>query len=293
MNSIMKLFTIILVSVFTFQNAYTQESKPEQTIVKNTFAGTRLITGHSVETKNKGNLDFLIMHRFGTLNSGAYNFFGLDQANIRLALEYAATDNFTFGIGRSSFEKTYDGFVKWKFMQQQSGIRNLPVTMTIFSSMAINTLKSTTTGEEIPFERRLSYSYILLISRKFSNKFSMQLMPAWIHRNFVKADGSTNEVLALGIGGRYKLSEKIGISGEYYPRLTGREAEDYFDALSFGIEFDTGGHVFQLMITNSRPMIEKGFITETTGNWADGDIRFGFNISRVFQIGGSQYGDWE
>lgn len=288
-QNVITVISLLLISSIV----YAQENENDRKYVNNTFSGTRLINGHSVETKYKGTLEFLITHRFGNINTGIYNFFGLDQANIRLGLEYALFDNLTIGVGRSSFEKTYDGFVKWKFMRQKKGFKNIPVNMTFFTSMAINTLKPVSEGEEIPFARRLDYATLVLISRKFNDRLSIQLMPVWIHRNYVIGSDNVNELLAIGMGGRYKITGKVAITGEYYPRLNGLDIEEYHNSLSFGVDLETGGHVFQLIFTNARPMIEKGFIGETTGSWADGDIRFGFNISRIFQLGSSQYADWE
>ena len=263
-----------------------EESKEEEVIlIDNTFKGTRLINGHTVEVRDKGVLNFTIMHRFGRINSGAYEFFGLDDANIRLGLDYSITDNLTIGIGRSSFNKVYDGFLKYRVLRQSRGAEKFPVTVTLNGGVAIETLRSPDPEVTIPFDQKLSYLAQVLIARKFGEAVSLQLMPTLIHRNYVELQGEENTSFALGVGGRVRISKGMALTAEYYPRLTGNDVENIYNSLSIGLDIETGGHVFQLMFTNSRQMVEKGFITETDGKWDNGDIHFGFNISRVFYLG--------
>jgi hypothetical protein len=265
-------------------NLLESEQKSEREYATATFKGSRLINGHSVETKRNKEMDFLISHRFGTLNSGFYNFFGLDQAVIRLGLEYGLTENFTIGGGRNSFEKTYDVYGKYKILKQQKGTRDIPLSLVLFSSMAYKTLKNINNPEmDLSPIQRMTFTNQLLIARKFSQNFSLQLMPTYIHRNSVVGNNMPNGIYALGIGGRQKLNKRISLNGEYYYQFNKPDNFGLYNALAFGVDIETGGHVFQLHMTNSRAMIEKGFITETTGNWAKGDIHFGFNISRSFQ----------
>lgn len=256
------------------------KSGPEYT--EATFKGTRLINGHSVETRKKGMLDFLISHRFGLLNSGAYELFGLDDSNIRLGLDYGVTDRFNIGIGRSSFEKTYDGYLKYKLIRQQTGERTVPVTVTAFTSMAIKTLRRD--DIELEFTSKLTYAYQLIIARKFSPSVSFQVLPTMIHRNAVEPEGEGNDLYAVGAGGRVKLTKRLSLNAEYYLQLNRIEESSIQNSVAIGFDIETGGHVFQLHLTNSRAMIEKGFVTETTTDFFDGDIHFGFNISRSFQL---------
>ncbi|WP_222940504.1 DUF5777 family beta-barrel protein [Hymenobacter sp. BT491] len=247
-----------------------------------TFKGTRVINGHSVETPGQGTLLFLISHRFGTLNSGAYNFFGLDEATIRLGLEYGLTDKLTVGVGRSSLEKTFDGFGKYRLLRQSTGLHTMPVSVTVFASAALNSLKFT--GPEHPTDTRFTYTYQALIARKFSTNLSLQLMPTLVHRNLVDTRAEQNDVYALGFAGRQKLTKRVALTMEYYYLLPGHTADEFRNSLSAGFDIETGGHVFQLHFTNSRGMIEKFFIPQTTGKWQKGDIYFGFNISRAFTL---------
>ncbi|MEM9917131.1 MAG: DUF5777 family beta-barrel protein [Bacteroidota bacterium] len=258
-----------------------KESDPVSNFAEATFKGSRLINGHSVMTRKKGALEFLIAHRFGRLNTGIYELFGIDGANVRFGLEYGINDQLTVGIGRNSFEKTYDGFAKWAILRQQTGQRNIPLSITGFASMAIKTLKSVDPEIEIEFTDRLAYTYQLLIARKLNEKLSLQLMPSLVHRNEV-ADGANNDLYALGMGGRFKLSKRLSINAEYYHRFNKANENLVHNSLAIGVDIETGGHVFQLHLTNSRAMIEKGFIGETTGDFFNGDIHFGFNVTRVF-----------
>lgn len=251
--------------------------------VSATFKGTRVINGHSIETPGKGSMLFLISHRFGTLNSGAYEFFGLDQATIRLGLEYGLTDQLAVGVGRSSLEKTYDGFVKYKAVRQSSGPRPMPVSVTLLATTAVSTLKFQPQPERSTTSR-FTYSYQALLARKFSSNLSVQLMPTLIHRNYVDLRRDENNVYAIGAAGRQKLTKRLALTAEYYYLLPGSTADDYRNSLALGFDIETGGHVFQLHFTNSQGMIEKFFVPQTTGNFFDGDIYFGFNISRAFQL---------
>ncbi len=252
--------------------------------VTSTFKGTRIITGHSVETRGGGTLDLIFMHRFGRLNSGAYNLWGLDDAWIRIGKEYAINNDFSIGVGRSSYEKTYDGFLKYRFLQQTKGANNFPFTGTGFISMAINTLKPTDPDQEVKFSSRTSYTYQILLTRKFNPKLSMQFTPTLVHHNLVKTPDENNDIFALGLSGRHKISKRMAITFEYFYQFNNNTLEANYNPLGLGLEIETGGHVFQLVFANSQAMIEKSYITQTSGNFFDGDIHFGFNISRVFQL---------
>lgn len=249
-----------------------------------TFKATRVIMGQSVENTAKGELNFLIEHNFGRVNLGPYEFFGLDQANMRLGLDYGVNDWLNIGVGRSSYQKTYDGLIKARILRQSSGEKNMPVTVSWYSNIMLNSTKWQDTGRTNYFSSRLSYTAQLLIARKFSNAFSLQLMPTYIHKNLVPRIVDQNDIFALGAGARVKVTQRTSLTGEYYYLLPGQTADDYQNCLSLGVDLETGGHVFQLRISNAQPMFERGFITETSGKWSKGDIYFGFTINRVFTI---------
>ena len=250
------------------------------------YKSTRLINLHTTEKVAKGALEFRISHRFGTLDGGAYEFFGLDQATIRLAFEYGINDRIMIGLGRNSFQKTYDGLFKANLLQQTTSGKAMPFSMTYVGTAAINTLKPAI-GQERTFASRLTYSNQLVLSRKFSEGFSFMLAPSWVHRNLVPTDNDANDIFALGLGGRIKLTKRTSFNAEYIYRLPVENSplfESFHNSLSIGFDIETGGHVFQLHFTNSRSMIEKGFIAETSGDWLDGGIHFGFNLTREFVV---------
>jgi Membrane bound beta barrel domain (DUF5777) len=254
------------------------------------FRYTKIINGQSVENLPAHVLDVKISHRFGRLNSGLYNFFGLDYSpfNVLIAFDYGITNNLMVGIGHSALQKTYDGFFKLKILRQSKGVAKMPVTISLVPTFAINTLKpmdfpvKPDSGTAI---KRASYTFQLLIARKFSEGFAVQLMPTFIHADNISFSHTKPDIFAIGIAGTQKLSKRMSINAEYYYQLPDTKAPAAHNVLSFGIDIGTGGHVFELHFTNSVGLTEKSFISETTGSWDNGDIRFGFNISRVFQLG--------
>ena len=260
------------------------DPEPVTEYVYATFKGTRVVTGQSIENPHDGNLVFLIGHRFGRLNSGSYEFWGLDQATIRLGLEYGFTPRLAAGVGRSSFEKTYDGFVKYKVLRQATGAKPMPVSLSLFSGIYLNSLRFREPDRENHFTSRLSYAHQILLARKFSNLISLQLTPTFIHRNLVEKKTDPNDIYALGLGGRLRLTNRITLNAEYFHVFTDQPGREFTNALTVGFDIETGGHIFQLHFTNAQPFFEPGYIAGTSGNWLDGDIYFGFNISRVFTL---------
>lgn len=245
-----------------------------------TFKGTRVVNGHSIETQGKHVLQFMISHRFGALNSGVYNLFGLDAATMRLGLEYGITNRLTVGIGRATLKKTYDSFLKFKLIRQSKGAKNNPLSVTLFASSTAYSLSDPSTGFD--FTNRLVHTLQAIIARKFNDKFSMQISPTLIHRNLVDTRSNQNDVFAIGISGRQKLTKRISLNAEYFYLIPGYTATNFSNCLSIGFDIETGGHVFQLHITNAQGMTENYFIAENKSSWKNGDIYFGFNISRVF-----------
>jgi hypothetical protein len=252
-----------------------------------TFKTTRIINAQSVENPAQGVLMFMIQHRFGRVNTGGYEFFGLDQATIRLGLEYGITKRLSVGVGRSSYQKTYDGFLKYKILRQSTGLARMPVSLSGYFSAAITSLKWADMGVENRtnyFSSRVSYTYQLLVARKFSNSISAQLIPSLIHKNLVSSGQDKNDIFSVGVGGRVKLTKRMSVNAEYFYTPTGQISYDFNQPLSIGLDIETGGHVFQLHFSNAQAFFDRGFITETNGKWSKGDIYFGFGISRVFTI---------
>jgi hypothetical protein len=263
------------------------EMKPTTDYTTATFKSTRVLNGHSIERMPAGQLDFRISHRFGLLNSGAYNLWGLDQANIHFSLEYGITNWLMVGIGRGTYEKAYDGFLKFSILRQSKGAITMPVSFSYFTSIYDNTLKPLNNEPTNYYSSRLSYVQQVLIGRKFNDYLSLQISPTWLHDNLVPTLLDSNDKFSLGFGGRFKVSKRVTVNAEYYyiihpPRY--QPSVKTYNPLSLGFDIETGGHVFQIIFTNSLAMVEKGFIGETTGQWLKGDIHLGFNISRVFTL---------
>jgi len=261
-----------------------KDETPQTNYTYATFKTTRIVLGQSIESPASGTLQFLVEHDFGPVNLGAYNLWGLDQSTIRLGFEYGINNWLSVGIGRSSYEKTFDGSIKAKILRQCSGARNMPISMSFFGGAMLNSLHWADTSRTNYFSSRMSYVAQLLIARKFSNAFSLQLTPTYIHKNLVPLRADQNDIFSVGIGGRYKIAERTSINAEYFYLLPGATADKYVNCLSVGVDLETGGHVFQFRLTNAQPMFERSFITETTNKWGDGGIFLGFTINRVFTI---------
>lgn len=248
---------------------------------RNAFKSTHVITTQSIEQVSKGVLDFRILHRFGRVNSGAYEAFGFDQAGIRLALDYGITDRLTVGIGRSSYKKEIDGFIKYRPIWQSND--GWPFSLLFTTGFVKDGLKWADPNRDNYASSRYSYFHQVLVGRKFSDAFSLQLMPTLVHRNLVLSEEDNNDIISIGVGSRLKLSNRLAVTVEYYRHLT-ELPTSYYDPLSIGLDIETGGHVFQLHFTNSLGMNERSYLVGTDGQWSKGDIHFGFNISRVFTI---------
>ncbi len=267
-------------------NMLNQNTGKETIYTTAAFKSTRILNGHSIKLMPPGQLDFRISHRFGPMNLGLYEFFGVDQSVTHFSLEYGILDWLMVGAGRGTYEKTYDGFVKVSILRQSTGARVMPVSVSMLGSAAAFSTHWTDTSRTNLFSSRFSYVYQLFVARKFSESLTLQVAPIFVHRNLVATKGDPNDLISIGAGGRMKITKRISFNAEYYYLLNSRNSmsQRIYDPLSLGFDIETGGHVFQLLFTNSFGMIEKEFIGGTTGNWFNGDIHFGFNISRVFTL---------
>jgi len=251
--------------------------------VSSTFKATHIINMQTVESTAAGALTFVIQHRFGKLNSGSYNFFGLDNATLRLGLDYGITDRLNVGIGRSSYLKTFDGFVKYKLLRQTEGMQ-MPVSVSVLGTIT-NYTQHITGKEYLTTNLRTAYSGQLLIARKINRILSLQVTPTYLHYNLVPTVNDKNDMFALGMGGRVKITNRMSINAEYdWLPSNQMVSAKVHNSLSLGWDIETGGHVFQLVFTNSQSMLETQYLTQTDGTWGKGDIYFGFNISRNFNL---------
>lgn len=260
------------------------EDKPKKEYVKYAFKSPRVINGHSMEFLAPGTLDFRILHRFGLLSQGFDNLFGLDQASMRMGFDFGLRRNLMFGFGRSTFKKELDGYVKYAPLQQSTGEGSFPVTIALVGGMTMNTLPWADPTIKNYFSSRLAYYFQTIIGRKISEGFTLQLAPTLVHNNLVALQTQPNDIYAVGFGGRAKVSKRVALTWDYFYVVNGIEKGINYHPLSVGVDIETGGHVFQLHVSNAAGMNERAFITETTNSWSKGELRFGFNLSRVFQI---------
>ena len=292
-NSSFSQLTLIFLAFFCTMSVYAQdepsmldeiELEEDQAYAFASFKTTRVVNSHSVEHVAGGVLDFRINHRFGFVNGGIKEFFGLDQSTVRLGLDYGLNDWFMIGIGRSSYEKTLDGFAKIKVLRQGADGKGSPVTMNVFSNIDLTTQTYADSARNEDFKSRLGFAHQVIVARKFSEGLTLQVMPTLVHRNLVETKLDNNDIFSLGVAGRLKLSKRVTLNAEYFYTDKSTLGEDFKNSLSIGFDIETGGHVFQLHVSNSTAMHYSGFVGETVGDFFDGDIHFGFNISRVFTL---------
>jgi len=287
----MKTVVILLLSLFFLLETQAQndimkslqDSSNKKEYVTNAFKSSRVINGQSMEMIGAGVLDFRILHRFGPVNSGVNQFFGFDQATFRLGLDYGISKNFTVGIGRSTVNKDLDGFLKYRVLQQSKGPGSFPLSIVLVAGMSIQTYKNNDPAKELTITSRTGYYYQLIAGRKLSQRFTLQVSPTLVHRNEVTA-ADENDIFAVGVGGRFKFSKRMALVVDYFYVANGLPHSVGTNPLSIGVDIETGGHVFQLHFSNSSGMNERAFITETTNKWGKGEIQFGFNLSRVFNL---------
>lgn len=296
----MKKLILLLFSSFIILNSIAQEDDDllsliddegpaKKEFVTATFKSTRIVSSNSVETNGQGQLNFVIQHRFGRLTGGVNEFFGIDNSNIRLAVEYGVLDNLDIGLGRSSFEKKLDFFVKYRFLRQTTGPKSIPVTLAGFASMQIVTGPFTQANRTNYFSSRMSYAYQLMIARKFGQWVSVQITPTWVHKNLTLTNKDKNDIFSLGLGTSVRLSGSVRLNLEYYWTFEGQVVSNFNqekvrNAINLGVDIETGGHVFQISLSNSRGMLEKELAAETTGDITKGHLNLGFNITRSFAL---------
>ncbi len=244
------------------------------------FKGLKIVNFESTKMVSKKELYFVVSHRFGSLETGFEDFFGLDQAVTRLNLIYGITDAINVGVSRSSFRKIYESSLKIRLFREKEG--GFPFTIVSSSNILINTSLDEVILPGITFNNRLGYTTQLLISKKFNTNFSLQLMPTFFHDNYVDINEQHNSQYVIGFGGRHKLTKRWSINFDYGLHLNRASTSPFNNPLSIGFDLETGGHVFQLHFTNAQPMNTNGFLGQATGDWGSGDIFFGFNLSRVF-----------
>ncbi|MFT7350306.1 MAG: hypothetical protein ACI9XR_000004 [Flavobacterium sp.] len=246
--------------------------------VSSAFKGLKIVNLESTKLAAKGDLYFIVAHRFGSVKDGFEGFYGLDNANTQLKFLYGLTEWLTISGARNQI--AYDFSVKYTLKNQ---IENgFPVSIVGFNSLAINNTLKESLYPKLTFDNRLIYVSQILISRKFSEKLSLEIAPTFFHENFVDNDSQDNSQYAIGFGGRYKLTKRWSLNMDYAAHLNRASNSVYKNPLSIGFDLETGGHVFQMHFTSSQGIHEAGYLGQTTGDWTKGDVFFGFNLARVF-----------
>ena len=254
------------------------DDNPKTIPVMATFKATRIVNAQSIEMPKPRILEFVILHRFGSMANGAYDLFGMDEAVIRFDLEYGFSDRLSIGIGRSSLNKTYDIFSKLKIVDQKTGHRSFPISLVLFTKMEIETIM-----KDMDMQDRYTYDVQFLLAKKLNRSLSLQLMPTFIHRNLVETHNDYHDLISLGIGGRIKMTRRTSINFDtFFP--IGKRGETYKQGWGIGYDIETGGHVFQLMVTNARGSFESEYIENASGAFEDLNLYLGFNISRAFYL---------
>ena len=267
-----------------------------------TFKGTQLVNSRTIETLGKHELDFRVAHRFGDIGGqfgGEKSFFGLENStDVKISFDYGITDRLTVGIGRTkgatSVRQLYEGSLKYKLLRQTDDGK-MPISVTTFSNAVVSSMASNSKPNSPDhfnsFSDRMSFANQLLIARKFSDRFSLMLMPSWVHTNYV-ISSDQNDIFAMGIGGRLKVGKRVALVADYFKVFRNNTSKNsfedaglkFYNPLGVGVEFETGGHVFDFTFTNSTAILENQFIPYTTTSWRQWRFRWGFNLSRIFSL---------
>ncbi|WET47494.1 DUF5777 family beta-barrel protein [Chryseobacterium indologenes] len=275
------LFLSVLSSVFAF--AQEDLLKDIDTVKTNTetsqpaFKALQIVTGQSTKLAAKKEWYIVVAHRFGDVSAGFKDFFGLDNASTKLGVIYGITDNISVSLSRETNMKTFEGGIKYKLVRQNE---NFPVDIVGYHVMGANTSLDKDTYTHLRFSDRLSYLTQALISRRFSDELSLQFTPSYVHKNLYEPTIEDKNQFLAGLGGRYKISKRVSVNAEYFVNFDNHSF--YKNPLSLGVDIETGGHIFQLLFTNSQINSDIGYLTNASGNWGKGHIFFGFNLYRVF-----------
>jgi hypothetical protein len=263
-------------------NQLNTEKSDVKEIETSAFKGLQICNMQSTKLTAKGEWYMLVSHRFGDLTNGFDNFFGLDNALTKFGGIYGVTDWLSLGTSRHTYNKTYELTAKYKLANQE--ISGFPVTIVGYNTMDINSEKKDATMPGLKFNHRLAYTTQLLISRKFSDSFSLELTPIYVHKNLYDGLKDQKSTLLLGSGARYKVAKRLSVNLEYAARLNlpDESTSIYNNPLTIGLDIETGGHVFQLVLSNSQPMNDVAVYSNAMGDWNGGSIYFGFNMYRVF-----------
>ena len=282
-NAITTIIIVLLIHPLAGQDLdslLNRTSDESDGVVIEGFKGSRIGNGQSTNLPGNGELQMFIGHRFGKISGGFYEFFGLDQATMRLGFDYGFNDWLAAGFGRSTMEKTWDLYAKSKIVGQKTG--GSPVNFSLYAASSVNTLKNVYPSGNDGFGDRVSVTVQGLVSRKFK-RFSLQLAPVYVHTFYDPRTSGSEHMFSAGMAASLRLTRFMDLTAEYYAAIV-KPSYDVTNPFTLGVDFDTGGHQFQLVFTNAQAMFEKGLLSNTNGKWTAGDIYFGFNLVRTFYM---------
>ena len=277
-----------LIIVWTFLLFISLQTNAQDPVYQ-TFKDTRVINSHTVETVPNRKLDFRIGHRFGNINGGWESLYGLENAtDVLFSFEYGVSDDLTVGLSRTKgaglLRALVNPSIKYRILRQKESGTPLSVTLTGVSS--ISTSKSNelegSLGNFDKFAHRVSYTAQALIARKFADRFSLQIMPGYTHRNQVDFD-DVNGIFSVGAATRIQINKVFGIIADVTLPIADRP-DGFYTPFGIGLEMETGGHIFQVNFTNATGIIENDYIPYTTSQWSENEFRLGFTISRLFNM---------
>jgi len=301
-----KILSLLVFFLGLFAYAMAQEDSvktetreaPTPKYTRTTFNATKIINMQSTEIVTPGVLQFMVSHHFSYIwnkDGGSDNlaqFFGINSgfANTYLSFDYSPLTYLNLGVAMAGSSK-YEGWAKFKILRQQTGVRDIPVSIVWYALANVNAAKDPSTEFTA---NKFTFMNQLLIARKFSNKFSLQFMPAWIHYNVVPYGvNNSNEVFSLGIAGKYKATGKMNLTMEYARQLNmyeniisknGAILNYYPDLLSVGVEISTGTHLFQFYVGNTTDASNIEQLTRNTSSIKKGQFAFGFTINRGMNL---------
>lgn len=275
---------LLLITISLSLSLFAQEK------VYNTFNTTRLGNGHTTETLWKKELDLFFGHKFGDYSNGLKNTFY--TTDVSFGADYGITNNlltgFSISKGAGPYRELVNGFFKYKIMQQEKG--GNPVNIALFANASYSTMDaSTDSTSPVSFQKgvhRLGYTFQALISKKLNDRFSIQVVPTLMHRNYVAFEDQ-NTIGSVGLGARIQINKIMALTTEYYLNLPNSRSvlgQTYYDPLTVGVEFNTGGHVFRILFSNSAGFTESQFIPYTNSTWSNGGFRLGFAFGRLFKM---------
>lgn len=281
MKHLSTLFVFLTALIAVGQEDLLEGLEPEidQEVIA-TWKSLKVVNFETTKLVAPKEFQLIISHRFGSVENGIDDLFGMDNAVTRFQFAYGLTEWMHVEASRTGFNKTYQLATKFKLKKQIE--EGFPFSIALFTAMDANTELDKSIYPKLEFIDRLGYTAQFIVARKISKRLSAQLSPTLFHQNFVTFDPQDNTQYAMGLGARYKLTNRWSLNADYGYHLNRADGSPFVNPLSIGVDLETGGHVFQMHFTNAQPMLTNGFLSQATGDWTKGRFYFGFNLVRVF-----------